>query len=352
MTDIETLTMLRDGARQWVSAEHPVTLEHEDARVDMRARWEAMAALGWTGMTVSEADGGLDMGLNAYCAVAEEMGRELLSSPMLSTGLLGPALLRGRQDLLGEIVAGTAIVALATGEGAHQDALIRAVATAVDGGWHLRGQKRYVLDGAEADWFILSANADQPALFLVPRSAVAIVPLDTIDGRSFAHVSIDAAVGADARLDVDAGDLAHAEDLARLGLAAEMLGAATRAHEITLDYLKTREQFGRLIGSFQALQHRAAQMLVEIELARACVAHGCGIADDRRSDFAEAATLAKFMAGEALHHISNEMVQMHGGIGMTAEHPAGRYLKWARVSEALLGGQAWLAGRYADLNGY
>ena len=110
MTDIETLTMLRDGARQWAAAEHPVNPAHEAARAGSRDRWSAMAALGWTGMTAPEPLGGLGMGLTAYCAIAEELGRELIASPMLSTGLLAPMLLAGRADLVAAIVAGEAIV--------------------------------------------------------------------------------------------------------------------------------------------------------------------------------------------------------------------------------------------------
>lgn len=350
MTDSDTMTMLRDGARAWAGTEHPLSPDRARACADNRARWEAMATLGWTGVIVPEALGGLGLNLHAYCAIAEELGRELVGSPLLSTGLLCSTLLEAQPDLLAQIIAGKAIVALATGEGAHHGAPVRASATLGADGWHLQASKRYVPDGADADWFLVSAQAEALALFLVPRAAVTVVPLDMVDGRSMAHVTIDAMVGADARIDADR--LAMVEDLARLGLAAEMLGAARAAFDITLDYLKTREQFGRRIGSFQALQHRAAQMLVELELARACLTQACGIADWESTDFAEAATLAKYMAGEALHHVSIEMVQMHGGIGMTAEHVAGRFLTWARVSEALFGDAASLARRYADLNGY
>lgn len=350
LTDGDALAMLRSGARDWVSGEHPLTLDHEEARAGSRLRWRAMAELGWTGMMVPEAQGGLGLGMAAYCAVAEELGRELAVSPMLSTGLLAPALLEERSDLLQAIVAGEVIVALATEEGAHHGAPVRATAAAAQGGWQVVAAKRYVPDAPDADWFLLTAQTREGvALFLVPCVAVRVQPLDMIDGRSMGHVTID---GPAVRLAVDADCLTQVLDRARLGLAAEMLGAASQAFEIILDFLKTREQFGRLIGCFQGLQHRAAQMLVDLELARACVSHGCMLADVNDPDFAEAAGLAKFMAGEALHRVSNEMVQMHGGIGMTAEHPAGRYLRWARVSEMLLGDAGWLAGRHADLNGY
>lgn len=350
MADGDMLEMLRGGARDWVSGEHPLTLDHEAARAGNRGRWRAMAELGWAGMTARQAQGGLGLGMAAYCAVAEELGRELAVSPILSSGLLAPALLEDRPDLVEAIIAGEAIVALALEEGAHHDAPVHATAAPVEGGWRVLAAKRYVLDAPDADWFLVTARVGtEQALFLVPRDGVTVQPLDMIDGRSIGHVAVD---GVAQRLDVDAARLALALDRGRLGLAAEMLGAASRAFEIILDYLKTREQFGRLIGSFQALQHRAGQMLVDLELARACVGHGCALADAQDAGFAEVAGLAKYMAGEALHRISNEMVQMHGGIGMTAEHPAGRYLRWARVSEMLLGDATWLARRHADLNGY
>jgi len=190
------------------------------------------------------------------------------------------------------------------------------------------------------------------ALFLVPRDAAHVTPLDTIDGRDIAHVSIDADIGADALISGGAALVAKLLDLARLGVAAEMLGAAERALEITVSYLRTREQFGRPIGSFQALQHRAALMHIDLQLARACVAEGWRAAEDERGDLAAAAALAKFMAGEAVHRISSETVQMHGGLGMTAEHVAGRYLKWARVSERLYGDSRFLADRYATAAGF
>jgi alkylation response protein AidB-like acyl-CoA dehydrogenase len=343
------LEMLRTAARDWASAEHPVHPDHEAARVGHRARWEAMAALGWTGMAVPEALGGLGLGMAAFCAVAEEMGRELVASPLLSCGLV-LALLGDRPELVEGVIAGRTIVALASEEGAHHGMPVRASAEQTPDGWRIVAAKRHVADAPDADWFIVTV-ADGGA-FLLPRDLVAVTPLDRIDGRSVGDVTVDAVVADDARLAIGAAELLSVEDRMRLALAAEMLGAATRAFEITLDYLKTREQFGRRIGSFQALQHRAAQMLVEIELARGCVAHACGLADRGEAGFAEAAILAKFMAGEALHKVTNEMVQMHGGIGMTAEHVAGRFLKWARVSEAMLGSAGWLADRHAESHSY
>jgi alkylation response protein AidB-like acyl-CoA dehydrogenase len=131
-----------------------------------------------------------------------------------------------------------------------------------------------------------------------------------------------------------------------------MLGTATQAFETTLEYLKTRTQFGALIGSFQALQHRAAKMFTDLELSRSCVEAALQAIDDNAKDIPELVSLAKAKMGDTLHLASNEMVQMHGGIGMTDAHDAGLYLKRARAAEATYGGQAYHRDRYARINGY
>ena len=141
-------------------------------------------------------------------------------------------------------------------------------------------------------------------------------------------------------------------DRARAGLAAEMLGAATQAFEVTLDYLKTRVQFGQVIGSFQALQHRAAKMFTELELSRSAVEAALTAIDNDAPDVPELVSLSKAKMGDTFHLISNEMVQMHGGIGMTDAHDAGFYLKRARACEAAFGNQAYHRDRYARLQGY
>ena len=141
-------------------------------------------------------------------------------------------------------------------------------------------------------------------------------------------------------------------DRARAGLAAEMLGCALQAFETTVDYLKTRVQFGQVIGAFQALQHRAAKMFTELELTRSCVEAALAAIDDDSAEVPELVSLAKAKAGDTLHLVSNEMVQMHGGIGMTDAHDAGLYLKRARAAEAPFGGQAFHRDRYARLQGY
>jgi alkylation response protein AidB-like acyl-CoA dehydrogenase len=198
-------------------------------------------------------------------------------------------------------------------------------------------------------------DRDGVTLFLVPADAkgVSRKALKLADSRGAANVSFDGAEGA---LLGEEGKgwplLEKTLDRARAGLAAEMLGAAIQAFETTLDYLKVRVQFGQVIGSFQALQHRAAKMFTDLELSRSCVEAALQAIDDDSADVPELVSLAKAKMGDTLHLVSNEMVQMHGGIGMTDAHDAGLYLKRARAAEATYGGQAYHRDRYARINGY
>lgn len=354
----EDIALLRASVRDWIAAKYPATPDHQASRGSSRSRWSAMAALGWCGAAIPEAAGGSGLGAAAIAVLAEEFGRELVASPLISSALLAADALSAQPDgigsaLLSSIAAGDTVIALAIDESAnHNGYALEAAARRIGAGWQLKAQKRFVVDGAAADWFLCSAQADRPALFLVPRDAVLVTPLDTIDGRDVAHVSISADLNDASLLAGGKTLIDRLTDLARLGIASEMIGAADRALEITLAYLRTREQFGQPIGSFQALQHRAALMHVDLQLARACVADGWRVVEATTGDLARTAALAKFMAGEAMHRISGEIVQMHGGIGMTAEHVAGRYLKWARVSEHLYGGSRFLADRYASAAGF
>nr|WP_246331747.1 acyl-CoA dehydrogenase [Sphingomonas chungangi] len=343
--------MLRDAARQWVGDAGPVEPDPRTARSGIGARWEAIAGLGWAGACVAEASGGLGFGPAATGALLEALGGTLSTTPLLSTGLIAAQALADRRDLASAIAAGEWVVAFAIDEGPRHGAPIATRAERDDAGWRLTGAKRFVLDAPRANRLLVTAQtADGRDLFLVDAAATTIAALDMIDGREIGDVAFDCAPGVPLGVGVEGID--RLCDLARTGLASEMLGAADGALRTTVDYLKLREQFGRPIGSFQALQHRAAQALCEIELARSSVAAAWTAAEHGTPDFPALAALAKYVAGEAIHRVSSEMVQMHGGIGMTAEHPAGRTLKWARVSETLFGNAAWCAERYATLRGF
>lgn len=354
----DDLQMLEDTARLWVRENAPARAGLGRDPALGPAQWRAAAEMGWAAAAVPEEAGGAGFGFTGLGALLGEIGREIADMPLLANGIAAALVARhgsekARAGILPGLLGGQLRAALAIGEGAHHGSALATTARQQDGGWVLEGRKSWVAGGADADVLLVAAQGDRPMLFLADGKAVKAEAIDSVDGRAFAHVLLDGVTVAEDALLVGNGDLvAHATGLARIGLAAEMVGAGERALEIIVDYLKTREQFGRKIGSFQALQHRAALMLVDLELARSCVQAALAAADEEREDLEELAILAKYMAGEAIHLISTEMVQMHGGIGMTAEHVAGNYIKWARVSEALLGGNALLAERYATIRGY
>jgi alkylation response protein AidB-like acyl-CoA dehydrogenase len=254
---------------------------------------------------------------------------------------------------LPKIAAGQVIVALAVDEADRPSSAPLSTVLSHD---LLDGAKRYVADGAGADLLLVSAsNGGAPALALVPAGApgVTIRRLDTIDGRGLADFKFRR-VRVEAVLAEAAGrsPLEHGLDCARIGLAAEMLGASSRAFEATLDYMRTRRQFGQPIGSFQALQHRAAKLFIEIELARSCVLAAIDALHHDSDDLASLASLAKAASADLMQLMSYEMIQLHGGIGMTDAHDAGLYLKRGRVATLLHGDAAYHRDRYAKLNGF
>jgi alkylation response protein AidB-like acyl-CoA dehydrogenase len=245
----------------------------------------------------------------------------------------------------------------------HAPQMIALAAKKTGGGYTLSGKKTFVLDGGTADLIIVAARTSGKdksgiTLFLVPGNASGLTRhrLKSVDSRGVANLEFkDVEVPGSAVLgSVDNGfDVLDATlDRARAGLAAEMLGAATQEFEVTLDYLKTRVQFGQVIGTFQALQHRAAKMFTDLELTRSCVEAALAAIDRNANDIPALCSLAKAKVNELAHLVSNEMVQMHGGIGMTDVHDAGLYLKRARAAEATFGSAAYHRDRYARLMGY
>jgi alkylation response protein AidB-like acyl-CoA dehydrogenase len=373
----EEQTMLRDAAKSWVSEKSPVTAfrkmrDSGNADGFDPAAWAEMAEMGWAGILIPEEFGGSGLDYLTIGLVLEETGRTLTASPLLSSALVATsALLLGgtdaqKQEWLPKLASGKAIGTLALDEGPHHGPANTALAAARDGkGWKLSGKKSFVPDGGAADVVIVAArtsgkpgDTNGVTLFLVPRNATGLArqKLKAVDSRGVANLAFeDVSVGADAVLGtVDQGFslLESILDRARAGLAAEMLGAAVQSFDTTLEYLKTRVQFGQVIGTFQALQHRAAKMFTELELTRSCVEAALTGIDRGANDIPALASLAKARASELWHLVSNEMVQMHGGIGMTDAHDAGLYLKRARVAEATFGGSSFHRDRYARLMGY
>ena len=373
----EEQSMLRDAAKSWTQEKSPVTAfrKMRDSGVEIgydAAAWNEMAEMGWAGVIIPEEYGGSDFGYLSMGLILEELGRTLTASPLLASGLgAASALVLGGSDAqksawLPKIAEGAAVGALAVDEGAHHAPdKVALAATKSGAGYSLSGAKSFVLEGLAANVLIVSARTsgkpgdkDGITLFVVPADAkgVSRKRLSLADNRGAANISFDKVeVGADAVLgEVDKGYpiLEKVLDRARAGISAEMLGAAVQAFEVTLDYLKVRVQFGQVIGSFQALQHRAAKMFTDLELARSAVEAALAAIDADTPDVPELVSLAKAKMGDVFHLVSNEMVQMHGGIGMTDAHDAGFYLKRARACEAAYGSQSYHRDRYARIQGY
>jgi alkylation response protein AidB-like acyl-CoA dehydrogenase len=369
----DELSMLRDGAKAWVRDNWPVQAGREMRRQpgrqdDYLALHAQMAELGWTGILVPEGYGGSPLGHVGIGIVLEELGRHVVPSPFLSSAVgVTVAILRGTSDVLRhqylpDLVKGKARGALAIDD---TPACAPLQASRSGNGWLLSGVKRPILFGSAADLIIVDACipsqggvAREAALFVINAAAKGIHrrALSQIDSQ-------DAAEYRFASVEVDAGQMlapfrpvnelrARVLDSVRAGLAAEMLGMGSQAFEITLDYLKVRKQFDRAIGSFQALQHRAAYIYGELQMTRTAVEESLLALDADSEQAPELTSIAKAMAGETLQLVCNEMIQMHGGIAMTEEHDAGTYLKRARVAEAMFGTSGFHRERFGRLNGY
>ena len=373
----EEQSMLRDAAKSWTQEKSPVTAfrKMRDSGVEIgydAKAWNEMAEMGWAGVIIPEEYGGSAFGYLSIGLILEEMGRNLTASPLIASGVgAASALVLGGSDAqksewLPKIADGSVVGALAVDEGAHHaPEKVALEATKSGTGYSLSGTKSFVIEGLAANLLVVSARTsgkpgdkDGITLFLVPADAkgVSRKRLALADSRGAANITFDKVeVGADAVLGaVDKGwdVLDKTLDRVRAALAAEMLGAANQAFETTLDYLKVRVQFGQVIGSFQALQHRAAKMFTDLELARSAVEAALQAIDADSPDVPELVSLSKATMGDVFHLVSNEMVQMHGGIGMTDAHDAGFYLKRARAAEAAFGSQSYHRDRYARINGY
>jgi alkylation response protein AidB-like acyl-CoA dehydrogenase len=371
----EEQSMLQRAARDFVANRTPLARTRRAGQAGhagdgfSRELWKEMAALGWLGLTISADHGGSGVGHRYLAVVLEELGKALVPEPLLSTAVLGATAIEvggtraQRSEHLPAIVAGERIVALAHQErhGRFDLAAVDTSAAQASGGWVLNGEKVQAMDGTAADWFVVSAHApDGLSLFLVPAKArgVAVERQERIDGRSCAVVRLEGVnIGADGRLGAPERGLALLErvvDAGTIALCAEMLGSMTAAFAMTLEYLKTREQFGVPIGTFQALQHRAARLYIETELARSVVMFACGVLDglDPSMRLSRAASAAKAKCAHAFMLVATESVQMHGGIGMTDEHEIGRFLKRARVAEMTFGDAAYHRDRFARVDGF
>ena len=366
-------TMLRDTARDFVGEHAPVAhlrrmRDADDATGFDRALWKQFAEMGFTGILIGEEAGGLGLGHVEAGVVLEEIGRNLSPSPFLTTAVAAVAALEGSAQAarwFPGILAGETVAALAIDEGAKHRATVGMRAERAGNGFRLSGAKQFVTHGHVADLLIVAARtagSDEEdagvTLFAVPADAsgLTVTPERLADSSIAARMTFaDVAVDADAVIgEVDAGraPLDRLLRAGRTGASAELLGVGGGAMDRTVDYLKQRKQFGTLIGSFQALQHRAAHLYAEMEVARAAVLKAQQLLDAGDANADAAVSVAKAMTGLATTLSVQEGVQMHGGIGMTDEYDIGFFMKRARVLAEMFGDANFHADRLARGRGY
>ena len=368
---------LKDTAKDFVQKNAPINhfrelRDSKDETGYSKELWKQMAELGWAGILISEEYGGSDFGMMGMGGILEETGRCLVPSPLFSTALLGASLIElggkadQKKDLLTKIAKGELTTAFALEEGSrHTPYRISTTAEKKGENFVLNGKKTFVLDGHSADLIVLAARTsggieDQSgiSLFLIDPNSTGLQRKRThmVDSRNASEIHLKDVEVSETKLlgELDAGFSIIEEVLERgqIGISAEMLGNTLEAFDITLEYLKERKQFGAVIGSFQALQHRAAVMFAEIELTKSSVMGALNAVDENSNDRSRFASLAKFKAGEILHLVSSEAVQMHGGVGVTDEFDIGFFLKRSRVAEQIFGSSDYHLDRYATLSEY
>lgn len=373
----EEQSLLKTTAENFFSSKAPVSALRklrDDKNPDgiSRELWREMVDMGWPGTMLPEQLGGLDCGFTELGVVMEAAGRTLVASPLYATVVLGAsAILLGgseaqKNSLLPAVVQGELLLSLALEEGPHHDPCDIATVAEVSGDSYLiSGRKVYVADGNIADRLIVvtrtsgePGDAQGLSLFLVASDTpgLSVERQVMVDSRNMAalrleqvKVSKSALLG---ELHQGYSLLTRVLDRANIALSAEMLGSLQAAFERTMNYLKQREQFGALIGSFQALQHRAAEMFCEIELCKSLVLHALQAVDKGADDLSLIASMTKVQVAETFRLVSDEGIQMFGGIGMTDEEEIGFFLKRARVAQQMLGDEHYHLQRYAGIRGY
>jgi len=368
----EEQTMLRDSARAFMADNAPITQlrklrDTNDANGYSKPIWSSFADMGFTGVLVPESQGGLGLGMVEAGVVMEQIGHQLTASPFLASSVVAVSLIRHagtvaqRDHWLPKLASGAVIATLAMDEGRkHQPDRIACKALKTASGFTLDGHKTFVIDGHVADLLLVAASTSGTGitLFMVPRSTpgVAVERVAMVDSHNAARITFtgvtlghDAVLGA---VDGGAAPLALALDAGRAAASAELLGLADEVFERTTAYLRQRKQFGRLIGEFQALQHRAAQLYFDIEMARASVLKALQAIDADPTTAADAVAVAKSRAGTSATLAVQEGVQMHGGMGMTDDFDIGFFMKRARVLQEYLGDSGFHADRLASMRGY
>ncbi|MGY2849926.1 MULTISPECIES: acyl-CoA dehydrogenase family protein [Bradyrhizobium] len=373
----EEQSMLRDSARGLISDKAPVAhlrglRDAKDATGFSRDLWKTFAEMGFSGLLVPDQFGGSGLGCVEAGIVMEEIGRTLMPSPFLATSVLAAsALSRGGSEAqkaqhLPKIADGSLLAALAIDEGAkHRPLQTKLQATRSGNGFKLSGDKAFVVDGHTADLLIVAARGAGSAgdrngltLFLVDPKAkgLAVERTAMVDSHNAARIVFDnVEVNADSVLgEVDQGFglLEGVLNIGRGAVASEMVGLSDEVFGRTVAYLKERKQFGKAIGEFQALQHRAAQLYIDIEITRAAVLKALQALDTDIDKAATAVAVAKARAGTTATLAVQEGVQMHGGMGMTDQFDIGFFMKRARVCQELFGDSNFHTDQLASGKGY
>jgi alkylation response protein AidB-like acyl-CoA dehydrogenase len=364
----ETQQTLKNTVRKFLAAECPMAEVRKLMETDTAfqpALWSKIAAQGWTGMILPEEYGGFGMGMVEMACALEEMGRALLPGPFFSTILMAGSLLErtakanGNQKHVNAISSGEAKAAVAVLEdsASWSPDSIQLKATSSGGGYVLDGRKLFVWDAAVADFLICVARLNgELALFLIPRKArgLGITDLPAMDfTRKLYEVAFDGvplprqnllAEGKPARAALD-----HMLNVATVGLVAEMTGGMQRLLEMTVEYAKTRKQFGRPIGQFQAVQHLCADMLVYTESSRSAAYYAAWTIQEGVPEASLAVSVAKAYASDAYREVGNRAIQVHGGMGFTWENDAHLFYRRAKASELAFGDATYHRERIAGL---
>ena len=365
-------TQLRDSARDFLSEQSPVSAlralrDSADADGFSRPLWSRFAEMGYTGVLVPEAHGGLGLGHVEAGLLMEQIGHQLCASPLLASGIVATTALAlsgsaaQQAAWLPRLAAARAIATLALDEtGKHRPQALSTTARADGNGWVLDGAKTLVLDGHVADLFIVAARVGETGtgLFLVAAGTAGVQVERTVmvDAHNAARLRLEAVrLGADALLgtpETGAATLAATLNAGRCAAAAELLGLADEVFARTVDYIKQRKQFGKLIGEFQALQHRAATLHADLEISRAALMGAQQALDADIHTAGQAVAVAKARAGRTATTAVQEGVQMHGGMGMTDAFEIGFFMKRARVLQELWGDHHFHTDAFASHVGY
>ena len=366
----EEQKMLKDAAKELLQSKASIdqfrSLRDQGYQPYDESTWNEMVEMGWTALTIPEQYNGLDFGYVGLGQILEESGRTLTKSPLVSSILFATTALRFcdnealKAQWLSALMNGRALMALAVDEKAYHDPeAIEATIKQSGENYSLSGSKTFVANAKTATHLIVAAKSETgTGLFLVDVQSTGIEMRHNIllDTGTYSDIQFDkVTIPVGNRLDKEMSGESLLEktlDIAGIGLAAEMLGSILEAFEKTMEYIKERQQFGVKIGTYQALQHRAAVMFSEIELCKSIVLKALQAIDEEDEQLSRYASLAKAKLGKTIKLVTNEATQMHGGIGVTDDSNIGFYLKRARVAQKLMGDYNFHLDRLAKLKGF